>query len=658
MPYSFKISHRLSRVRAVGLLAILVVAACTSTDSSLTSPGSSQDSARNSRTVTVTPSALSGTLGQTGQLTAVVKNQYGQVMTGAIVTWASSNTLVVTVNGSGLVTAVGAGTATVTATSSGYQGTAAITVTGGTPAPTAPGTVSNLSASATTDSSVTLTFTEVNDGTGAPASYEVRFAAGTISWGSAVPPVSGTCGTPLAGTSIGNKRSCIVGGLIAGTSYQFQVVSFRGTLNQNAVFGGLSNVATAVTIAQMAVGAVTVSPSSVSGTVGQTGQFTATVTDPSGATMSGQTVNWSSSNNGVVTINASGLATAQGSGSATITAACGGKSGTAAVTVTGGGTTGQPATITISPTSSSIQVGATQLFTATVKDATGNVLTGQTVSFTSSNVLVGTVGNLTGLVTALASGSTTITATDGSLSASATLSVSATQPPPPGGWTNEPSGFTTIDDWGFDALNGSGWTTIWNDAGNGSIIADASAPASAPSVFQVMYPVGFAGGSAPATMYYDHPAAKEVFTGFWWKPSSGWQNHSSNVNKILFWFTGNSSNSIDIQMYGPAPYHLHVVQEYPSGSIRYQPNVNSTTVTLGQWHKVEWYMKYATTATSGDGIVMWWIDGVLQGSYSNIQTPDDAGFTEWKLSPTWGGVGDTKTQTDYYWFDQAHISRR
>jgi len=657
MPHGFKLSHRLSRYRLVGLLTILGIAACSSTDSSVTSPGNTQDTARNARTVTVTPSALSGTVGQTGQLTAVVKNGYGQVMTGAIVSWTSNDTAVVKVNASGVATGVGAGSATINASSAGARGTASITVSSG-PTATAPGTVSDLTTSAATDSSLSLSFTEVSDGTGAPASYEIRLAPGTITWGTAAPAVSGTCGTPLAGTSVGNKRTCTVGGLTAGTSYQFQIVAFRGTLNQNAVFGALSNVATAATVAQMVVGAVVVSPTAISGSIGQTGQFTAAVTDPSGAPLSGQKVSWSSSSNSIVTIDSTGMAKAMGAGSATITAACGGKSGTAAVTVTGGSTPGAPATITITPSSASLQVGGTQLFTASVKDAGGNVLTGETVSFSSSNLLVGTIGNLTGIVTALATGTTTITATDGSLHATATLTVAATQPPPSGGWANEPAGFTTIADWGFDALNLNGWTTIWNDAGNGTIGLDANAPASAPNVFQIKYPAGFAGGSAPATMYYDHPASKEVYTGFWWKPSSPWQNHSSNVNKILFWYTSSSANSIDIQMYGPAPYHLHVVTEFPSGSIRFQPNVNATAVALGQWHKIEWYIKYATTATSGDGVVKWWLDGVLQGSYANIQTPDDAGFYEWKLSPTWGGVNDTKSETDYYWFDQAHISHR
>src|SRR5207245_9129213 len=52
----------------------------------------------------------------------------GALLTGRVVTWASSNTGVATVNGNGLVTGVAAGSATITATSEGKSGTAALTV--------------------------------------------------------------------------------------------------------------------------------------------------------------------------------------------------------------------------------------------------------------------------------------------------------------------------------------------------------------------------------------------------------------------------------------------------------------------------------------------------------------------------------------------------
>jgi len=655
MPHAFKLSHRLSRIRFVGLLSILGIAACSSTDSSVTSPGTSQDSARNARTVTVSPSSLNGSVGQSGQLTAVVKNGYGQVMTGAIVTWNSSDTTIVKVSGSGMATAIAAGSATITATSAGAHGTAAISVSGGTTT-TPPAAVSDLATMAATDSTINVSFTEVSDGTGAPSSYEVRFAPGTISWGTAAPVVSGTCGTPLAGQAVGNKRTCTVGGLTAGTSYQFQIVAFRGTLNQNAVFGALSNVASGATIAQMIVGAVTVAPTAISGSIGQTGQFTATVTDPAGAPLTGQKVTWASSSNSVVTIDSTGMAKAMGSGSATITAAAGGKSGSAAVTVTGGSTPGAPATITISPTSASVQVGASQLFTATVKDASGNVLTGETVSFSSSNLIVGTIGNLTGIVTALAAGTTSITATDGSLQASASLTVSATQPPPPSGgaWPHEPSGLSLITNEPFNNLNENGWQSIWNTSGYGTIAQDPTAPYSPSSVFQVMYPNGWQSGSAPATELASLPGVKRIFVGMWWKVSNPWQGNPTNVNKIQYLVT-NSLGSMFMCMYGTpgGPYELRVFPQFIGVSLDQwlTPNVNNVPVTLGVWHRIEWFVDYSGSTNR----IQWWMDGTLIGDYSGVPMPSES-LIEYHLDPVWGGTLGTKSETDYYWYDHVYMS--
>src|SRR5204862_1583514 len=88
--------------------------------------------------VTVTPPSASVPAGQTVQLTATLKDANGNVLTGRTVTWASNNTTVATVNSNGLVTTKVAGSATITATSEGQSGTAAITVT---PVPVASVTV-------------------------------------------------------------------------------------------------------------------------------------------------------------------------------------------------------------------------------------------------------------------------------------------------------------------------------------------------------------------------------------------------------------------------------------------------------------------------------------------------------------------------------------
>src|SRR5437879_6758456 len=80
--------------------------------------------------VTVSTASASAPVGQTAQLTATPKEASGTPVAGRVVTWASTNTAIATVNGSGLVTGVAAGPATITATSEGQSGSAAITVTG------------------------------------------------------------------------------------------------------------------------------------------------------------------------------------------------------------------------------------------------------------------------------------------------------------------------------------------------------------------------------------------------------------------------------------------------------------------------------------------------------------------------------------------------
>src|SRR5439155_88574 len=83
--------------------------------------------------VTVTPASASVAVGGTVQLAATPKDASGNALSGRVVTWASNAAAVASVNGSGLVTGLVAGSATITATSEGKSGSSAISVT----APTA-----------------------------------------------------------------------------------------------------------------------------------------------------------------------------------------------------------------------------------------------------------------------------------------------------------------------------------------------------------------------------------------------------------------------------------------------------------------------------------------------------------------------------------------
>ena len=92
----------------------------------------------------------------------------------------------------------------------------------------------------------------------------------------------------------------------------------------------------------------------------------------------------------------------------------------------GGDPTGpspSPTTVSISPTSSILDaLGASVQFTAQVRDQNGQTMTGQSVTWSSSSTSVATVSS-GGLATAVAVGTTTISASAGSVSGTASLTV-------------------------------------------------------------------------------------------------------------------------------------------------------------------------------------------------------------------------------------------
>lgn len=237
--------------------------------------------------------------------------------------------------------------------------------------------------------------------------------------------------------------------------------------------------------------------------------------------------------------------------------------------------------------------------------------------------------------------------------------LAASRPPQSSAWPNEPPGLRVISDQPFDALPSLGWQLVWNDSGYARATTDRRAPFSPPGVAQFAYPVTFPGGIAPGTAVRDLPDLTRVYVGLWWWASRPWQGHRSNVNKIQFLFPS-SGGDIYMAMYGSprGPYELRVSPQFPgqpSGWL--EPNVARVPVVLGEWHRIEWLLVYHTSAEPPNGIVRWWLDGRLVGSYLNVRFPA-GGMVSYKLSPTWGGVGDTKTERDYFRFDHVRISGR
>ena len=164
---------------------------------------------------------------------------------------------------------------------------------------------------------------------------------------------------------------------------------------------------------------VTVSPATHELTaLGITVQLSAEVRDQNARVMAGATVTWTSSASSMATVDASGLVTAAGNGTATITASAGSASGSAVVTVMQ-----SVASVEVSPSVYELTaLGQTVQLTAEAFDENGHAVAGAEFSWESSDAAVATV-DAGGLVTAVAEGVATITASAGEASGSAVVPV-------------------------------------------------------------------------------------------------------------------------------------------------------------------------------------------------------------------------------------------
>ncbi|MES2180148.1 MAG: Ig-like domain-containing protein [Gemmatimonadota bacterium] len=161
--------------------------------------------------------------------------------------------------------------------------------------------------------------------------------------------------------------------------------------------------------------------STTSITMGQSTTATATGLDQQGRSIAVASVEWSSSNPSIATVTTSGLVSGVSAGTAVIAASQGAISGSQTIQVT---STLPVASIVLSPLAGALIPGGTQQFTTSLTDAFGNQLLDRSVSWTSSTPSVAVVsGN--GLVTAVAPGTSTISAMSEGRSATAQIVVVA-----------------------------------------------------------------------------------------------------------------------------------------------------------------------------------------------------------------------------------------
>lgn len=242
-------------------------------------------------TATVPPTFY---VGQTLQATSIARDGANNTLTSFATTWTSSAPAVATVSASGLITAVGPGTTTITATSGGKSGTLNVTVT------------------LTPVARVALTLPKA-----AKVGRTVTVMAELLtSTGAVLNQANRTLGFHSSDETIATISPT---GVITGINYGTTIIS---CVVENKV-GVL-----VVNVTEVDIDFITVTPDSSDLKVGATRQYTATAFDVdsvplSTAALHGRSFTWSSANSAVAVVSNTGLVLGVTPGTTIVTAGIG-----------------------------------------------------------------------------------------------------------------------------------------------------------------------------------------------------------------------------------------------------------------------------------------------------------------------------------------------
>jgi len=225
-------------------------------------------------------------------------------------------------------------------------------------------------------------------------------------------------------------------------------------------------------------------------------------------------------------------------------------------------------------------------------------------------------------------------------------------------WPNEPAGSTVIVDCNMSSqcgLSGGGWY------GGSENLPGMISPSSTQNSTM------FAGAPSGGSQVYTGLGGsfREVFVGWILRTSNPFEPFACCASKMFFirgpqtngffgasigsssstlYFGHNTGGGLDNSHICPGGFGLG-----PCGQ-----NVSSRPIIHGQYSKLEVYIRTSTTSTSRDGIVRWWLDGILVGNYTTFNYPGLLNEFVWTetISGNVGTLPHDKTWT----FDHLRIS--
>lgn len=272
-------------------------------------------------------------------------------------------------------------------------------------------------------------------------------------------------------------------------------------------------------------------------------------------------------------------------------------------------------------------------------------------------------------VSGVAVGAGVITATYNNSSKTSTITVSA---PASAVWTNAPVGGIVLADTNCAVLPGN-VPRFWDVYGTTLLDFDQTAPYSPSSCWKARLEALAPYGGNQLEFSTLPTRFREMYVGLYWRTNPQFQGRAA-TNKL--WLLGGYDTMGGFFLFGaskiqngqaPLLWTLntgginneHLVGTNDPGALFY-PNVGNGTVRVGVWYKVEMKIRASTTRTSQNGLLQWWINDNLVGSYPNLNYcgPNGEALDRWAWTQTWDGafdMGQSNTAAWEHWIDHLYV---
>lgn len=208
--------------------------------------------------------------------------------------------------------------------------------------------------------------------------------------------------------------------------------------------------------------------------------------------------------------------------------------------------------------------------------------------------------------------------------------------PDPGAGANEPDGLAPIASHDGSILEPAGWgywrNTNCGDQGyaeavNGIIVGHFNEGMGDPC------------GQRPFTLDHDLHGGPELYVRHGLRLSPDWRGHGASQSKILFLRSddtpGNGSPAISMLFgSGDGDIELGFFRQNSAftgaSQLAFPANVGDATLVRGEWHVVEFLMRWDR--------LLAWVDGVLTHDYSGeLFHTGPFGWDSWSWDPVYGG---------------------